>query len=155
MTKYYGEILARNTYARSVIVRSGWIYGRDGKNFLSVMHRLLAEGKRITAISDSFGTPTFAGDLARRLRELAELDLPCVFHVTNAGPGTSYLGVAEKLCEIGGFEKGLVEPVSRTALSRPAPRPVSSKLACLLSERLGLASMPNWEDALARFVAEN
>ena len=84
-SKLEGEIRARNAYARSIIVRSGWIFGAGGTNFLSVMNKLLADGKTIKAISDSFGTPTFAGDLARRLRELAELDLPAIYHVTNAG----------------------------------------------------------------------
>lgn len=151
-TKYYGEIMARNTYARSIVVRSGWIYGDGGTNFLSVMPRLLAEGKPIKAIADSYGTPTFAGDLAKRLRELAELDLPCIFHVTNSGPGTSYLGFAKKICEIGGFDERLIEPVSKNDLKRPAPRPASSKLACLLSESLGLTKMPDWEESLMEFL---
>lgn len=151
-TKRYGEILARNTYGRSIIVRTGWIFGRGGANFLSVINQLLAAGKPVKAISDAFGTPTYAGDLARRLRELAELDLPCTYHVTNAGSGTSYLGFVEKVCEIGGFDKSLIGPVSRNDLSRPAPRPASSKLACLFSERLGLGPLPAWEDALNRFL---
>ena len=151
-TKLEGEIAARSTYARSIIVRSGWIYGEGGTNFLSVMPRLLAEGKPITAISDSYGTPTFAGDLARRMRELIALDLPCIFHVTNSGPGTCYLGFAEKLCEIGGFDKKLVTPVSKDTLQRPAPRPVSSKLACLFSEPFGLEPLPDWSDAIERFL---
>jgi dTDP-4-dehydrorhamnose reductase len=149
-TKYYGEILARNTYARSIIVRSGWIFGGGGTNFLSVVDRLLAEGKSIKAISDAYGTPTYAADLGRRLRELAEIDLPGVYHVTNAGDGTSYLGFAKTVCEVGGFDKTLVQPISMNELSRPAPRPVSSKLACLFSERLGLSPLPHWEEALKR-----
>lgn len=153
-TKYYGEILARNQYARSIIVRSGWIYGNGGTNFLSVMHNLLAEGKSIKAISDSYGTPTYAGDLARRLRELAELDLPCIFHVTNSGDGTSYAGFAEKVCEAGGFDKGLLEMVSKDDLKRPAPRPASSKLACIFSERFGLAPLERWEKALEKFLLQ-
>jgi dTDP-4-dehydrorhamnose reductase len=151
-TKRYGEILARNTYGRSIIVRSGWIFGHGGINFLSVVGELLSTGKTIRAISDSFGTPTFAGDLAKRLRELAELDLPCTYHVTNSGDGTSYLGFAKMVCQIGGFDKKLVEPVSKNDLNRPAPRPASSKLACLFSERLGLPKMPAWENALERFL---
>ncbi len=127
-SKLEGEVRARNAYARSIVVRSGWIYGSGGTNFLSVMHRLLADGKKIKAISDSFGTPTYAADLAMRLRELAELDLPCLFHVTNSGPGTSYLGFAQKVCEIGGFKSDLLEIVSKSDLHRPAPRPASSKL---------------------------
>lgn len=151
-SKLEGEIRARNAYARSIVVRSGWIYGAGGTNFLSVMHNLLAEGKSIKAIYDSFGTPTFAGDLARRLRELAELDLPCTFHVTNSGAGTSYKGFAEKLCEIKGCDKALLESASADSLKRPAPRPRSSKLACLLSEKFGLEPLQNWEDALTEFL---
>ena len=151
-SKYLGENLAQRAYARSIIVRSGWIYGDGGTNFLSVMHNLLAEGKTIKAIYDSFGTPTYAGDLARRLRELAELDLPCIFHVTNSGAGTSYAGFAEKVCEIKGFDKNLLERASADSLKRPAPRPRSSKLACLFSERFGLKPLPHWEDALREFL---
>lgn len=151
-TKYYGEVLARTTYARSIVVRSGWIFGKGGTNFLSVLDRLLSEGKSIKAISDAFGTPTFANDLARRLRALAELDLPGVYHVTNSGEGTSYLGFAEKVCEISGFETKLIEPISMNDLSRPAPRPASSKLACLFSERLGLAKLPHWETAIETYL---
>ena len=152
-SKLAGEILARNAYARSIIVRSGWIYGWGGTNFLSVMDRLLRDGKKIKAISDSYGTPTFANDLAKRLRELAELDLPAIYHATNSGEGTSYKGFAEKICEIKGFDKNLVEGVSSDTLKRPAERPQSSKLKCLFSEKFGLAPLQNWEDALAEFLS--
>lgn len=150
--KLEGEIRARSAYARSIIVRSGWIYGDGGTNFLSVMHKLLAGGKRIKAIYDSFGTPTFAGDLAQRLREVAELDLPAVFHVTNSGEGTSYAGFARKVCELKGFDSNLLEDASADSLNRPAPRPRSSRLACLFSERFGLKPIRNWENALAEFL---
>lgn len=151
-TKRRGEIEALTANARTIVVRSGWIHGEGGTNFLSVIPELLRDGKQVKAISDSYGTPTFASDLARRLRELAELDMPGIFHVTNAGSGTSYLGFAEKVCEVGGFDTALLTGVSHADLQRPAPRPVSSKLACLYSERLGLSRMPDWEDALKRFI---
>jgi dTDP-4-dehydrorhamnose reductase len=150
--KLDGEIRARNAYARSIVVRSGWIYGHGGTNFLSIMHNLLADGKSIKAIHDSYGTPTFAGDLAKRLRELAVLDLPCLFHVTNAGEGTSYAGFAEKVCELKGFDKNLLEYAEADSLKRPAPRPKSSKLACLFSERFGLKPLPHWGTALEEFL---
>ncbi len=153
-SKLEGEILARNAYARSIIVRSGWIYGKSGTNFLSVMNRLLAGGKPITAISDSYGTPTFAKDLAVRLRELADLDFPGIYHITNSGDGTSYADFARKVCALKGFDENLVEDVSFANLKRPASRPVNSKLACLFSEKIGLSPMPNWEQALAEFLAD-
>ena len=151
-SKLKGEILARNAYARSIIVRSGWIYGASGTNFLSILDKLLAEGKSIKSISDSYGTPTFAKDLARRLREIVELDLPAVYHVINAGSGTSYSGFAKKICEIKGFDQNLIQSVSVNDLKRPAPRPVSSKLACLFGEKFGLSPLQNWEKALEEFL---
>jgi dTDP-4-dehydrorhamnose reductase len=151
-SKLIGEQKARDSYGRSIVVRSGWIFGEGGTNFLSRIPELLAGGKHIKAISDCFGTPTYAPDLAKRLRELAELDLPLLFHVTNAGPGTSFLGFAEWVSDIGGFDRGLIEPVLFKDLVRPAPRPRSSKLACLFSERLGLEPLPDWEAALARYI---
>ena len=152
-SKLAGEQRARNVYARSIIVRSGWIYGRGGTNFLSVMHKLLAEGKQIKVISDSYGTPTSAVDLARRLRELAELDLPGVYHVTNSGRGASYAGFARKVCKLGNFDKNLLQVVSVNHLKRPAPRPISSKLRCLFSQKFGLSPLPDWEKALLEFLS--
>jgi len=152
--KLDGETNARNAYARSIIVRSGWIYGTHGTNFLSVMDGLLAEGKSLKAIFNSYGTPTFAKDLAVRLREFAELDLPGIYHVTNSGDGTTYAGFARKVCELKGLDTNLIEDVSFETLKRPAPRPLSSKLACLFSEKLGLKPLQNWEKALAEFLVE-
>jgi dTDP-4-dehydrorhamnose reductase len=150
--KLEGEIRARNAYARSIIVRSGWIFGIGGTNFLSILHNLLADGKSIKAIYDSYGTPTFADDLAKRLRELAALDLPAIYHVTNSGEGTSYAGFAEKVCELKGYDLNLLEKASSDSLKRPAPRPQSSKMACLFSDKFGLKPLPDWEDALKTFL---
>lgn len=151
-SKLEGEIRARNAYARTIIVRSGWIYGENGTNFLSVMNKLLADGKPIKVIANAYGTPTYANDLAVRLRELAVLDLPGIYHVTNAGAGTSYAGFARQVAAIKGYDQTLITDVSGSDLQRPAPRPVSSKLACLFSEKLGLAPLPDWEKSLAEFT---
>ena len=151
-SKLEGEIKAQNAYVRTIIVRSGWIFGNDGTNFLSVMHKLLGDGKNIKAISDSYGTPTFANDLAKRLRELAELDLPAIYHVTNSGEGTTFEKFAEKVCELKGFDKNLIESVLMDSLSRPAPRPRDSRLKCLFSEKFGLSPLQSWEKALQEFL---
>jgi dTDP-4-dehydrorhamnose reductase len=151
-SKLEGEERARKCYARSTIVRSGWIFGENGTNFLSVLHKLFADGKSIKAIHDSFGTPTFANDLASRIRELVLLDLPNTYHVTNSGEGTSYAGFAEKVCEIKSYDKSLLERSAAESLKRPAPRPKSSKLSCLFSEKLGLKKLTAWEVALEGFL---
>ncbi len=146
--KLLGEHLALTNLGRAIVVRSGWIFGRNGKNFLSKMPELLFAGKTIKAIGDSHGTPTFAVDLAKRLRELAELDLPGVYHVTNSGEGTTYKGFAREI----GINQNLIESVSFADLKRPAPRPQNSKLRCLISEKFGLAPLPDWKTALRNYV---
>lgn len=151
--KLSGENLAKNAYARTIIVRAGWIFGEGGTNFLSVMPKLLAEGKTIKAISDSYGTPTYAKDLAKRLRELAALDLPAIYHVSNSGEGTTFEKFAATICDLKGYDKKLVESVSMNSLSRPAPRPVDSRLKCLFSEKFGLSPLRSWEKALAEFIS--
>jgi dTDP-4-dehydrorhamnose reductase len=147
--KLEGEIRAREVDPDCIIVRSGWIYGRGGTNFLSKAHLLLAEGKTIKAISDSYGTPTFADDLAVRLRELAELKQPGLYHVTNAGDGASYAGFARNAAEINGYDMNLIEDISVDSLQRPAPRPRSSKLVTLNTK---LAPLPDWKKALETFL---
>lgn len=147
--KLLGEHLAKNNLARAIVVRTGWIFGDGGRNFLSQMPQLLLAGKKIKVIGDAYGTPTYAPDLAERLRELAELDLPGIYHVTNAGEGTTYEGFA---CSIASVDRSLIEGVSFAELHRPAPRPQNSKLCCLISEKLGLKPLPHWKESLKNFV---
>src|SRR5439155_13863340 len=71
--KLEGERLALSALARTIVVRAGWIYGRNGRNFLSKVVEKRLKGEAVMAISDCFGTPTYTADLAKRLRELAEL----------------------------------------------------------------------------------
>lgn len=151
-SKYEGEVRAAEENAESVIVRSGWIYGVGGTNFLSVIRDLLSSGKHITAISDSFGTPTFAGDLAGRLRELAAKDATGIVHITNAGPGSTYYGVACETAKLLGIDASVVTPISDGDLARPAPRPKYSRLRSKRLAELGLDELPDWRDALRRFV---
>ena len=151
-SKLRGEGLAASANPHAVIVRSGWIFGTGGTNFLSVMNDLLRGGRAITAISDSSGTPTYAVDLAARMREIALLDAAGIFHVSNSGLGTSYFGFAETVCDLGGYDKQLVLPISDSSLKRPASRPLNSKLASRRSASFGLEPLPDWRDALDRFI---
>jgi dTDP-4-dehydrorhamnose reductase len=152
-SKVEGERRAQIASARTVVVRSGWIFGTGGRNFLATVVACARRGERLKAISDSFGTPTYAPDLAARLRELAELDLPGVFHVVNSGEGTSFEGFARAASEVVGATGVEIESISMDSLKRPAPRPRNSRLRCLLSEGLGLAPWRDWRDALREFAA--
>jgi dTDP-4-dehydrorhamnose reductase len=151
-SKYEGELRAAAANPGTVIVRSGWIYGEIGTNFLSRVREFLAEGKKITAIDDSFGTPTYALDLAVRLRELAEQKATGVFHVTNAGGGTSFFEFATAVAGISGFDPGSIQAVSKDSLERPAPRPVNSRLASRRHGEFGLEPLRDWKTALSVYL---
>ncbi|MDX6612649.1 MAG: dTDP-4-dehydrorhamnose reductase [Blastocatellia bacterium] len=153
--KLEGERRAQSACARTVVVRSGFIFGTGGRNFLSTVIDRARRGESLQAIGDSFGTPTYAPDLARRLRELAELDLPGTYHVVNSGDGVSYQEFAVAALRAAGVDSGPVGSISMGALARPAPRPVNSRLRCLLSPALGLAPLPPWQDAIRAFAMES
>ncbi|MCA1614793.1 MAG: dTDP-4-dehydrorhamnose reductase [Acidobacteria bacterium] len=150
--KLEGERRAQMASARTSVVRTGWVFGPGGRNFLATAVERARRGARLKAISDSWGTPTYAPDLAARLRELAELDLPGVYHVVNSGEGTSYEGFARAAAEAAGVGGVEIEPVLMDSLKRPAPRPRNSRLRCLLSEAVGLRPLRDWREALAEFA---
>jgi dTDP-4-dehydrorhamnose reductase len=150
--KLEGERTAAGANARTSIVRTGWVFGEHGRNFLSVIGEKLKAGEAVRAIDDAFGTPTYAHDLAVRLRELAQLDLPGLYHVANAGDGVSYLGYVEELARQLNADPALVTGNPMSQVIRPAPRPHNSRLRCLLSERLGLSPLPDWKASLRAFA---
>jgi dTDP-4-dehydrorhamnose reductase len=152
-SKLEGERRAQIASARTTVVRSGWMFGPGGKNFLAQAVERARRGERLRAISDSYGTPTYAPDLAARLRELAALDLPGVYHVVNSGEGASYESFAREAAAAAGTEQAQIEAVSADSLKRLAPRPRNSRLRCLLSEGLGLAPLRDWREALREFAA--
>ena len=152
-SKLEGERRAQIASARTVVVRSGWMFGAGGRNFLAQAATRARRGEPMRAISDSYGTPTYAPDLAARLRELAALDLPGVYHVVNSGEGASYESFAREAAAATGAEQALIEGVAADSLKRLAPRPRNSRLRCLLSEGLGLAPLRDWREALREFAA--
>jgi dTDP-4-dehydrorhamnose reductase len=151
--KLDGERRAQAACARTVVVRSGWIFGTGGRNYLSRVIELAASGASLKAIGDAYGTPTDAVELAQRLRRLAQLDLPGVYHVVNAGEGASYEEFTREALRAAGCEGAIVESVRMDSLDRPAPRPRNSRLRCLLSEAIGLEPLSDWRVALRNFAA--
>ena len=153
VSKLEGEHRAQLAYARTIVVRTGFIFGPGGTNFLSTIVERARRGEKLKAIADAYGTPTYSRDLAVRLRQLAQLDLPGTFHVVNAGEGVSYEVFARAALNLGGFSSTHLESVATSSLQRPASRPVNSRLRCLLSEAIGLTPLPFWKDSLKDFVA--
>ena len=151
-SKLEGEQRAKDAYPGSTIVRTGFIFGPNGRNFLSTVIRRAMQGEAIRAITDSYGTPTYAYDLASRLRELAHLGRTGIFHVVNSGEGASYEEFSREAMLSAGIRQPQIESVLSESLHRPATRPRNSRLRCLYSEAIGLAPLPDWREALNLFA---
>ncbi len=151
--KLKGEQRSQEVNNRSIVVRTGFIFGVGGKNFLSLVIERARRGEQIKAISDAYGTPTYARDLARRLRELAQLNHPGIFHVANSGDGASYAEFAHEAMRCAHLNNE-IGVVLTSSLNRPAPRPQNSRLRCIYSQTLGLVPLPHWRDSLQKFAAE-
>jgi dTDP-4-dehydrorhamnose reductase len=150
--KLEGERRSIATYDRSIVVRTGYIFGPGGTNFLATVVKRALKGEKLKAITDTYGTPTYARDLAERLRQLAELNVPGIYHVVSSGPGVNFEEFTRKAVALTGNRDAVVEPVSADALNRPAKRPRNSRLRCLFSEKIGLPPLRDWESALEEFV---
>ena len=151
-SKLAGEQKSQRTYARTIVVRTGFIFGRGGTNFLSTVVDRVRRGEKVKAIHDAWGTPTYAPDLAKRLRELVLKDIPGVFHVVSEGDGATYEEFARSAVQQTGAQTSKIESVSFDSLKRPAPRPRNSKLKCLRSPALGFAPLPTWREGLTHFL---
>ena len=151
-SKLKGEQLSALANDRAIIVRTGYIFGPGGANYLCTVVGRAKSGEKLKAISDMYGTPTYAKDLAVRLRNLAEIGAPGIYHVVNSGAGASFEDFTRRAVALVGNTEASVESVSAAALNRPAKRPRNSRLRCLVSEKIGLGPMRNWEAALEDFV---
>jgi len=151
--KLEGERRAQDANARTIVVRTGYIFGTGGKNFLSNVVSWARRGQKIKAIRDYWGTPTYGRDLAVRLRELAVHDKPDIYHVVSAGEGASFETFTLEALRLAGLSAENVEVIDGDSLGRPAPRPRNSRLKCLRSEKIGLPPLPHWQDGLADFIS--
>lgn len=151
--KLEGERRAQQANARTIVVRTGYIFGPGGKNFLSNVVSWAQRGQKIKAIRDYWGTPTYGRDLAVRLRELALRDKPGIYHVVSAGAGASFETFTREALKLAGLSTETLEVIEGDSLGRPAPRPRNSRLKCLFSEKIGLPPLPSWQDGLAHFIS--
>jgi dTDP-4-dehydrorhamnose reductase len=127
-SKLDGERRAQETNARTIVVRTGYIFGTGGKNFLSNIVPWTQQGKKLKAIRDYWGTPTYGSDLAVRLRELAAVDLPGIYHVVSSGEGASFETFSVEALTLAGLNSYSLEVIDGDTLGRPAPRPRNSRL---------------------------
>lgn len=159
VTKAAGEQAVLGSGARAWVVRTSWLYGAHGANFVKTMARLAIGDDPVSVVDDQHGSPTWAGDLATGLLELAGLvaagkQPPAVLHATNGGE-TTWCEFARAVFTELGADPSRVRP-SRTADNpRPARRPAYSVLSGEQWRSAGLTPPRPWREALAAaFVAD-
>lgn len=153
-TKLEGELAVRELVEKFFIVRIAWVFGLSGNNFIKTMLRLGQTHPTLRVVNDQVGTPTYTLDLARLLVDMIETDKYGTYHATNEG---GYISWYDFACEI--FRQaGLsvkVQPVTTAeyGLSKAA-RPFNSRLDKTKLTESGFVPLPDWRDALKRYLKE-
>jgi dTDP-4-dehydrorhamnose reductase len=147
-SKLEGELAVAAANPRHAIVRSSWLFGVGGRNFVATMLARGAEQGEVSVVTDQVGCPTFTGHLAPALLALAERGATGVLHVAGSGH-CSWHDFAVEIFREAGIDCQ-VHPTDTAATGRPAPRPAYS---VLVSERSDSPRLPSWRDGLAEYLA--
>lgn len=152
LSKVQGEEAVRSLMTRFFIVRTAWVFGLNGHNFVKTMLRLGKEKQELNVVADQFGSPTYSKDLARLLCSVIQTNKFGVYHATNEG-FCSWAEFAAEIMHQGGL-RCRVNPVTTSQYPTPAKRPANSRLSKVCLDAAGFDRLPPWQDALTRYLME-
>lgn len=144
------SILGKNNF---LIIRTSWLFGPRGKNFVSTILSLAKEKPELKIVDDQKGCPTYTRDLARATRTLLEKSARGVFHVTNSG-SCNWYDFARYALDCAGFTSYPTKRISSDDLNRPARRPANSMLDTKKFETVTQSKLRPWQDAVKEYVGE-
>ncbi len=153
-TKLQGEMAVQENTERHFIVRIAWVFGRNGKNFIKTMLNVGKKHDTVRVVSDQIGTPTYTADLSRLLVDMLETEKYGTYHATNEG---GYISWYDFTCEIYRQANMNVKviPVSTAEYGlSEAARPFNSRLDKSKLLQAGFTPLPDWKDALNRYLKE-
>lgn len=151
LSKLFGERFVASLTNRFYIVRTSWLYGKNGKNFVDTIIRLLSGKDSIDVVNDQVGSPTYTYDLAAKLRELVGRGYG-VYHITNTSH-CSWHEFALETAKIKGINKK-INAVTSDKFKRPAPRPAFSVLGNTMLRLEGIEPARPWKDALESYLGQ-
>lgn len=149
-SKLAGEEAVKQAATAWTVVRSAWLYGPGGKNFVDTVITLARTRERVPVVDDQTGSPTFAPDLAGGLLRLLEARVRGTFHLANGGAAT-WFTLAREAVRLAGGDPERIVPASTAEIGRPAPRPAYSVLDTAKAAAQGVVLRP-WPEALAAHV---
>jgi dTDP-4-dehydrorhamnose reductase len=152
-TKLEGERAAAANSSRLFIVRTSWLYGRYGNNFVRTMLQLAKERQELTVVHDQVGAPTYTYDLAKFIVELVHSIKYGVYHASNNGICT-WFEFANAIFEGAGVQGITIRPCTTDDFPRPAPRPAYSVLGNAALVNAGFEPLREWRAALSDFLSD-
>ena len=152
-TKLEGELAVRELVERFFIVRIAWVFGLSGKNFIRTMLRLGETHASVRVVCDQIGTPTYTLDLARLLVDMIETERYGVYHATNEGGYISWADFAAEIFRQAGMNTRVIPVTTAEYGLSKAARPFNSRLDKAKLVENGFAPLPDWRDALGRYLA--
>lgn len=153
-TKLEGELAISETTDKYFIVRIAWVFGLNGKNFIKTMVNVGRTHDTVRVVNDQIGTPTYTFDLARLLVDMAETEKYGYYHATNEG---GYISWYDFTCEIyrqAGMDTKVVPVTTEEYGLSIAARPFNSRLDKSKLTEAGFTPLPDWKDAVARYLKE-
>jgi dTDP-4-dehydrorhamnose reductase len=150
VSKLAGENAIRHQMEDYVIIRTQWLIGYNGRNFVSTILSAAQINESLRVVNDQWGSPTFAPDLAKAIMQLMEMDARGIYHVCNRGKAT-WFDLAKKAIELVGLGTQVI-PVSTSEFPRPAKRPSYSILSTKKFTAKTGKLMPIWQASLENYV---
>lgn len=151
-TKLGGELAVRSLLNRYFIVRISWAFGANGGNFVKTMLDLGKKHESVRVVCDQIGTPTYTLDLARLLADMIETEKYGVYHATNEGGYISWADFAREIFRQAGMATQVVPVTTAEYGLSKAARPFNSRLDKKKLMESGFTPLPDWRDALGRYL---
>lgn len=153
-SKLQGERYLREIADPFLLIRTAWLYGRNGKNFVRTILEKAGKGEALDIVTDQMGSPTWTWDLAGAVRVLLEGGREGIFHLTNRGK-CSWFDYTLKILQYADIKSVEVRPITSEKLARKALRPAYSVLSSRKFSDLTNRTMRYWQIALNDFISEN
>lgn len=150
-SKLKGELVVQDILRDFIIVRTSWLFGRNGNNFISAILKQAEKTKTIKVVNDQTGSPTYTIDLSHAIEKLISCNAKGIFNITNSGE-CSWYQFAKKILELAGIKGVDVVPITSEELKRPARRPAYSILDCSKFKNTTNYNMRHWEEALKDYL---
>lgn len=150
-SKLKGEKAVQDILNDFIIVRTSWLFGRNGNNFISAILKQAEKTKTIKVVNDQTGSPTYTIDLSHAIEKLISCNAKGIFNITNSGE-CSWYQFAKKILELAGIKGVDVVPITSEELKRPARRPAYSILDCSKFKSVTNYNMRHWEESLKDYL---